>query len=56
MFITVKIFQPGKAQGPYSQHLIFFVTYEMAQKARVLNYTRRKGLEGSNTQTYWVCW
>jgi hypothetical protein len=29
-------------QGPYSQHFIFFVTYQLAQKARVLHYS---GLE-----------
>jgi hypothetical protein len=28
----------------YSQHLIFFVTYECAKKARVLHYTRLQRL------------
>jgi hypothetical protein len=27
-------------QGLYSQHFIFFVTYELAQYARVLHYSR----------------
>ncbi len=27
-------------QGLYSQHFIFFVTYEFAQEARALHYTR----------------
>jgi hypothetical protein len=25
--------------GPYSQHFIFFITYEWAQQARMLDYT-----------------
>jgi hypothetical protein len=29
----------SKNQGPYSQHFIFFVTYEWAPKARLLHYT-----------------
>jgi len=33
-----------RTQGPYSQHLIFFWTYEKGQKARTLNYTRLKRL------------
>jgi hypothetical protein len=27
-------------KGPYSQHFIFFITYEWAQKTRVLHYIR----------------
>ncbi len=29
-----------RAQGPYSQHFTFFVSYKWALKARVLHYTR----------------
>ncbi len=29
-----------KLLGPYSQHFIFFVTYELAQLARVLSYSK----------------
>jgi hypothetical protein len=29
-----------KTQGPYSQHFIFFITYELAKLARVLNNYR----------------
>ncbi len=35
---------PYRAQGAYSQHFIFFVTYHWAQKARVLHYTRLERL------------
>jgi hypothetical protein len=30
--------------GPYSQHFILFVTYELAQKARVLHYNKLERL------------
>ncbi len=33
-----------KASGPYSQHFIFFFTYEHFQQARVLDYTRPEKL------------
>jgi len=33
-----------KVSGKYSQHLIFFVTYELAQQARVLYETRLERL------------
>jgi hypothetical protein len=29
------MFIQGRQQGPYSQHFIFFVPYELVQKARV---------------------
>jgi hypothetical protein len=29
-----------KKLGPYSQHFIFFVTYELKQYSRMLHYTR----------------
>jgi hypothetical protein len=29
-----------KYLGPYSQHFIFFVTYELTHRARVFNYSR----------------
>jgi hypothetical protein len=32
--------------GPYSQHYVVFVTYKLAQKARVLHNTRLKRLAG----------
>ncbi len=32
------------ALGPYSQHFMLFVTYEWAQKARELHYTRLEEL------------
>jgi hypothetical protein len=35
----------GKLQGSYLQHFIFFEIYETA---RVLRYTRQKGLPGTN--------
>jgi hypothetical protein len=34
-----------RIQGPYSQHFIFFVTYEKALKARVRDYTRLERLD-----------
>ncbi len=32
------------SQGMYSQHFILFVTYELTQRARVLNYSRLEKL------------
>jgi hypothetical protein len=42
-----------KYQGPYSQHFIFFVTYESAQKARVLHKTWLERL-ANNKLCYYV--
>ncbi len=33
------------APGPYSKHFIFLLTYEWAQKARALHYTKLKALQ-----------
>ncbi len=33
-----------KPQGPYSQHFIFFVTYELAIITTVLHYTKLERL------------
>ncbi len=38
--------------GLYSQHFIFFVTHEWAQKATVLHNTRWNGLPGSRDINY----
>jgi hypothetical protein len=35
--------------GPYSQYFIFFITYEWAQQARALHYTRLKRLPSDKT-------
>jgi hypothetical protein len=39
-------------ERPYSQHFIFFVTYESAQQTRVLHYIRLKRLARENTIAY----
>jgi hypothetical protein len=39
---------------PYSEHFIIFITYEWAQKARVLIILVSKGMPGANTQAYWA--
>jgi hypothetical protein len=49
MFITVKIFQPGKAQGPYSQGLIFFVICEWPNKLECYITLGWKGFLERNT-------
>ncbi len=33
-------------QGPYSQHIVFFLIYDWPQKARALHNTRPKRLIG----------
>jgi hypothetical protein len=40
--------------GPYSQHSVFFITYESAQYARPFHNKCWKGLPLTNTLTYWV--
>ncbi len=39
--------------GPYTQHFIFFVTFELSQQARVLHYSGLERLIRTNTLTYW---
>ncbi len=34
-----------RLEGPNSQHIIFFVTYEWSHKARVSHYTRLERLD-----------
>ncbi len=41
-------------QGPYSQHSIFFGTYELAQYSRVLDLTSWKGFSSTNSVAYWA--
>ncbi len=40
--------------GPYSQHFIFFVTYEWAQKAGVLNNTMLEKPASNKHSSFWV--
>jgi hypothetical protein len=39
----------------YTQHLIFYATYELAQKSRLLHNTKLKGLPMTNALAYWAC-
>jgi hypothetical protein len=41
-------------QGPYSPHLIFFVTYKLAQQARVFVVGRTFSKVSCNTLAYWA--
>jgi hypothetical protein len=40
--------------GLYSQHFIFFITYEWAQYVRVSHYTRLEKLVRENTLAYFA--
>ncbi len=42
------------AKEPYSQHLIFFVMYELGVYAGVFHYPRLKNLPGKNTLAFWA--
>ncbi len=39
--------------GPYSQHFIFFLTYEFFQQAIVLEYTRSEKLTSDKHSNLW---
>ncbi len=39
-------------QGPHSQHFIFFVTYQSANKLECYITLSWKGLPGTNTQAH----
>ncbi len=40
-------------QGPYSQHIIFIVTYEATQEARMLHNISLQRLSNVNAPAYW---
>jgi hypothetical protein len=42
-----------RLQGQYPQHFVFFVTYEMPQKATALNTLGWKGMPRINTLALW---
>jgi hypothetical protein len=48
--------QNAQLQGlvPYKQHLILFVTYECAPKARALDYARSERFDSDKHLAYWV--
>ncbi len=50
--MTTSIVLIHSLRGPYSQYFILFVTCKFAPKARVLHYTRFKGLPGKITLAY----
>jgi hypothetical protein len=41
-----------RIQGPYSQHFVFFGTYEWAKKIESYTTLGCKGLQGTNTLAY----
>ncbi len=43
-----------RIMGPYSKRFIFFVTFEWAQLARVLDYTSCKGFPGTSVLACWA--
>ncbi len=53
LLLVQLLFIPQRTWALYSQHFIFFVTYELATLATVLYNRHRKFWLGTNTLAYW---